>query len=254
MKIPSIDELFDFPALVELRIGPIDLSVNRIVVLIWLAAALTAAFYLIAFRKPQIVPRGIQNLGEVMVDFVRQGIVYQVMGPEGERFVPFLTTIFSFIFVLNVFEITPLVNMPVSSRMAIPFFLTLVVYAVFNFIGFSRGPIRYLKGVMFPPGVPWILYVLVTPIELISVFVIRPVSLAVRLFANMVAGHIILAIFFATTAATFWPLKLSSLFTALPLAFSVVLVGFELFVAVLQAYVFTILSGLYIADAMHPAH
>jgi F-type H+-transporting ATPase subunit a len=254
MKIPSIDELFDFPPLIQLRIGSLELSINRIVVLIWLATIITGGFYLIAFRNPKIVPKGIQNLGEAMVDFVRHGIVYQVMGPEGERFVPFLTTLFSFIFVLNVFEITPLINMPVSSRMAIPLLLTLIVYIVFNVVGLSRGPIKYLKGVLFPPGVPWPIYVLVTPIELISVFLIRPVSLAVRLFANMVAGHIILAIFFATTAATFWPLRVSSAFTPLPLAFAVVLVAFELFVSVLQAYVFTILSGLYIADAMHPAH
>ncbi len=254
MKIPPVEELFDFPPLLELRIGGLNLSINRIVVLIWLATIITAAFYLVAFRKPKIVPSGIQNLGEAMVDFVRQGIVYQVMGPEGEKFVPFLTTLFTFIFVLNVFEITPLINMPVSSRMALPLLLTVIVYLVFNFVGFTRGPVKYLKSVMFPPGVPWPIYILVTPIELISVFVIRPVSLAVRLFANMVAGHIILAIFFATTAATFWPLRLSSIFTPLPLAFAVVLVGFEIFVSVLQAYVFTILSGLYIADAMHPAH
>lgn len=254
MKIPSIQELFNFPPLVEVHIGPLDFSINRIVVLIWLATCFTAAFYLIAFRRPKIVPTGLQNLAEAVVDFVRQGIVFQVMGPEGERFVPFLTTLFSFIFTLNVFEITPLINMPVSSRMAIPMLLTLVVYVVFNFVGFSRGPISYLKGVLFPPGVPLPLYLLVTPIEAISVFVMRPVSLAVRLFANMVAGHIILAMFFATTAATFWPIKITSLFTPLPLAFSIVLVGFELFVSALQAYVFTILSGLYIADAMHPAH
>lgn len=254
MKIPPIEKIFDFPDLLELRIGPLDLSINRVVVLLWLATIITGAFYLIAFRKPKIVPEGIQNLGEAVVDFVRRGIVYQVIGPDGERFVPFFTVLFSFIFVVNVFEITPLINMPVSSRMAIPMVLTFIVYIVFNFVGFSRGPIKYLKGVLFPPGVPWPVYGLVAPIELISVFVIRPVSLAVRLFANMVAGHIILTIFFATTAATFWPLRISSVLTPLPLAFSVALVGFELFISVLQAYVFTILSGLYVADAMHPAH
>ncbi len=254
MKVPDIGELFSFPPLLELHIGPFNLSINRIVVLIWLATIVTAAFYLIAFRSPKIVPSGIQNLGEAVVEFVRNGIVYQVMGPEGEKYVPFLTTIFTYIFVLNVFEITPLINMPVTGRFAVPMVLTLVVYIVFNFVGFAQGPIKYLKAVLFPPGVPKFLYLFVTPIELISVFLIRPFSLAVRLFANMVAGHIMLAIFFGTTAATFWPLRASSLVTPLPFAFALVLVGFELFVSLLQAYVFTILSGLYIADAMHPAH
>ncbi len=254
MKVPDIGELFTFPPIWQVQLGPVSLSINRIVVLIWLAAIVTGAFYLIAFRSPKIVPTGMQNLGEVLVEFVRQGIVYQVMGPEGERYVPFLSTLFTFIFVMNVFEITPLINMPVTSRFAVPLLLSLIVYLVFNFVGFSQGPGKYLKGVLFPSGVPKVLYVLVTPIEAISVFVIRPFSLAVRLFANMVAGHIMLAIFFGTTAAVFWPLRASSLFTPLPFVFAVVLVGFELFVSLLQAYVFTILSGLYIADAMHPAH
>jgi len=254
VKIPDIEELFHFPPLWQIKIGSLTLGVNRVAVLIFLATIITAAFYLIAFRNPKIVPSGLQNLAEVLVEFVRQGIVYQVMGPEGERYVPFLTTIFSFIFVMNVFEITPLINMPVTSRMAIPMVLTLIVYIVFNAVGFLNGPIKYLKGVLFPSGVPPVLYVIVTPIEAVSVFLIRPVSLAVRLFANMVAGHILLSIFFATTMATLWPLKVTSILTPLPFAFAVVFVGFELFVSVLQAYIFTILSGLYIADAMHPSH
>lgn len=254
MQIPSIEELFTFPPLWHIKVGSLDLSINRVVVLLFLATVITGAFYLIAFRRPKVVPSGLQNLAEAVVEFVRQGIVFQVMGPEGERYVPFLTTLFSFILIMNVFEITPLINMPVTSRMAIPMLLTIVVYIVFNAVGFLGGPVKYLKGVLFPSGVPWPLYLIVTPIEAVSVFVIRPVSLAVRLFANMVAGHILLSIFFATTMATIWPLKATSILTPLPFAFSVVFVGFELFVSVLQAYIFTILSGLYIADAMHPSH
>lgn len=247
--IPDIEHVFDWPAIWHIKIGPIDLSINRIVLLTWLAAVIVLVLFWVAFRKPKIVPKGIQNIMEAAVDFIRNGIAREVIGPEGDRYVPFLTTLFFFIFVLNFFEIMPGVNFPVASRIAIPAVLSFIVYVVFNFIGMkNQGPLKYVLGVAFPPGVPKPIYVLLTPIEILSVFLIRPFSLAVRLFANMVAGHILLTILFLTTAELAFYLK------PLGLGISLIFVAFELFVGFLQAYIFTILSAVYIGDALHPAH
>lgn len=247
--IPEIEHVFDWPAIWHIKIGPIDLSINRIVLLTWLAAVIVLVLFWVAFRKPKIVPKGIQNIMEAAVDFIRNGIAREVIGPEGDRYVPFLTTLFFFIFVLNFFEIMPGVNFPVASRIAIPAILSFIVYVVFNFIGMkNQGPLKYVIGIAFPPGVPKPIYVLLTPIEILSVFFIRPFSLAVRLFANMVAGHILLTILFLTTAELAFYLK------PLGLGISLIFVAFELFVGFLQAYIFTILSAVYIGDALHPAH
>lgn len=247
--IPDIEHVFDWPAIWTIKIGPIDISINRIVLLTWLAAVIVLVLFWIAFRKPKIVPRGIQNIMEAAVEFIRTSIAREVIGPEGERYVPFLSSLFFFIFVLNFFEILPGVNFPVASRIAIPAVLSLTVYVVFNFIGVKKqGPVKYFVGIAFPPGVPKPIYLLLTPIEILSVFFIRPFSLAVRLFANMVAGHILLTILFLTTA------ELAIYFKPVGVAISLVFVGFELFVGFLQAYIFTILSAVYIGDAIHPAH
>lgn len=246
--IPDVNEVFDWPAIVEIHVFGINISINRIVLLTWLAAIIVMVLFWVAFRKPKIVPRGLQNIMESAVEFIRTGIAREVIGTEGDRYVPFLTTLFFFILVLNLFEIMPGINFPVASRIAIPAVLSLTVYFVFNFLGFKRNGFRYLTGIMFPPGVPKPIYVLLTPIEILSVFFIRPFSLAVRLFANMVAGHILLTILFLTTGELFILLK------PVGVAISLVFVAFELFVGFLQAYIFTILSAVYIGDSLHPAH
>lgn len=256
MKIPEIGELFDWPAIWHLKLGPIDLSVNRIVVLIWLAAAIAFSLFVVAFRKPKLVPAGLQNLLESAVDFIRTGVVQQVIGEGGEKFLPFLTTLFFFILVMNFFEVLPGVNYPVASAIAVPAALTLIVYFVYHVVGFAKGGWHYLKGIMFPPGVPWPLYIIVTPIELATYFLIRPISLAVRLFANMMAGHILLTIFFLTTHALLIEGGMSPKAAGgvVSLALSVVFVAFEVFVGMLQAYIFTILTAVYIGDSLHPSH
>lgn len=254
MEIPDVGELFDFPPIVELSIAGINLSINRVVLLLFLTAFITSVLFFVAFRKPTIVPKKFQSVMEALVQFIRNGIAREVIGPDGDRYVPFLTCLFTFIFVLNFLEVAPGTHFPPASRMAVPLALSLIVYVIFNVLGFARHGMKYLTGILFMPGVPWWLYPLVTPIEFISVFVIRPVSLAVRLFANMMAGHILLAIFFFTTAALFWPLRPTSPLAAISLALSLVFVAFEVFVGFLQAYIFTILSAVYIGDALHPAH
>jgi F-type H+-transporting ATPase subunit a len=138
--------------------------------------------------------------------------------------------------------------------MSIPLFLSLLVYLVFNVVGIkSQGPVSYFKNALFPPGVPVALYILVTPIEFVSTFLVRPFSLAVRLFANLLAGHILL-VTFAILSAAMWSVGPSLVILPLPALVLILLTAFEVMVAFLQAYIFTILTAVYIGGAIHPEH
>ena len=230
--------------------GP--LAVNKVVLLTWISAVLVFLFYFVAARSSTLVPRGVRNVAEAVVDFIREGVVLQTIGPEGLGWTPFLLTLFSFIFICNIWEIIPLVQMPVNARIAVPVFLALLSWAIFNVVGIkNQGLGGYFKSMLFPPGVPKALYILVTPIELVSTLLVRPLSLAVRLFANMLAGHLLLISFAVLATALFESTYVGA---ALPAALLIGLTGFELLVAVLQAFIFTILTAVYIAGAMHPEH
>jgi F-type H+-transporting ATPase subunit a len=144
--------------------------------------------------------------------------------------------------------------MPVNARIALPVFMALMVYVIYHTVGVvTQGPITYMKNIMFMPGVPKVMYLLLTPIELVTKFISQPLSMAVRLFANMLAGHLLLVSFAVITAAL---ATLGPTLIIFPFSFGllVFLTAFEVLVAFLQAYIFTILAAVYIADAMHPAH
>lgn len=226
---------------------------NRASMLMVVAGLIVMVLFLVAFRRPQIVPRGLQNLLEMLVDFVRNEIVLQVMGPAGLPWVPLFVTLFAFIFVNNIFGILPGVNFPTTSRMAIPALLAILVYLCFIGAGLKASGIRYFKDAVVIPGVPAALHVLLVPIEFISTFIVRPLTLSVRLAANMIAGHLILTLMFVGSA--YLALQPKTIVLAVPaFALSIGLVGFEMLVAVLQAYIFTILAAVYIGGAMHPEH
>jgi F-type H+-transporting ATPase subunit a len=233
--------------------GSGDNCFNRASLLMVIAGLIVVALFLVAFRRPQLVPRGLQNAMEAIVDFIRNGIVMEVMGPAGLPWVPFLTAMFMFILVNNIFEVLPLVNFPTTSRMAIPLFLAGLVWFLFNIAGIRAQGARYFREVLFPPGVPPALYILVTPIEFVSTFLVRPLTLSVRLAANMIAGHLILTIFFLGTTYLAW--KPSTIPFAIPsFALTLFLLAFEILVSVLQAYIFTILTAVYVGGAIHPEH
>jgi F-type H+-transporting ATPase subunit a len=254
--VPTVEELFEWPPLIELELFGIDVSINRVVVLLFVATIIVAALMFMAFGRPKLVPRGLQNFMEVIHDFVRNNIALEVIGREGLPWVPFLMTMFLFIFVNNIFEVIPGIHFPVTSRMAIPAFLAVLVWITFNVVGIKRqGFFTYFKNILAPPGVPKLLIIipLVPVIEFVSTILVRPLTLSVRLFANMMAGHIILAIFFIATA--FFVANPLTIPVAIPtLALAVFLVAFEVLVSVLQAYIFTILTAVYIAGAIHPEH
>ena len=248
LEFPPISHTVEWPDIW----GDGPLAVNKVVLLMWLSVAIVFVFFLVASRRRSLVPRGVQNVAESVVDFIREGVILQTMGPEGLGWTPFLLILFSFIFVCNIWGIIPYAQMPVNARIALPMLLALLSWVLFNFIGMkAQGFFGYFKSMMFPPGVPWPLYILVTPIEFVSTVFVRPLSLAVRLFANMLAGHLLLISFAVIATALF---EATVVGAVVPGAVLIGLTGFEVLVAVLQAFIFTILTAVYIGGAMHPEH
>jgi F-type H+-transporting ATPase subunit a len=246
LEFPPISHVVEWP------VGP--LGINKVVVLMWFSFLLSFGLMMLGGRKKALVPTGVQNVAESAVDFVEEGIVLQTIGPEGLKFTPFLLTLFVFILTCNVWGLIPGAQMPVNARIALPVFMALLVYVIYHAVGvISQGPLTYLKNIAFMPGVPKVMYILLTPIELVTKFISQPLSMAVRLFANMLAGHLLLVSFAVITAAL---ATLGPTLIIFPFSFGllVFLTTFEVLVAFLQAYIFTILAAVYIADAMHPAH
>jgi len=254
LHFPPIKELVEWPALF-LKDTPF--AVNKVVLLMWLGAIIVYGLFWAAGRAAssgRLVPTGVQSVVEVGIDFVRKDIILQTMGPAGLPWTPFLVTIFFYVFITNFFEVIPGIQFPVNARMALPAFLALLVWVIFNVVGIrSQGLGGYFKSMLFPPGVPKFLLPLVALIEFISTIFVRPFSLAVRLFANMLAGHLLL-VTFAVLSAALWTASPLAIVLPLPFLMLVLLTAFEILVAVLQAFIFTILAAVYIGGAMHPEH
>jgi F-type H+-transporting ATPase subunit a len=228
-------------------------ALNRVGLLMIFASLICVTFFFFASRKGSIVPKGVQNLGETAYLFVRNNIAIDVIGPEGAKYADYLASLFYFIFFMNLLEVIPGINFPVTSRMAIPALLAVITWVIFNFVGFKKQGLKYITGTLFPPGVPKPVYILLTPIELFSVFLIRPLTLAIRLLANMMAGHVLLTIFFLFTHE-FLITKFKLITLPLGIVTAVVAAGlivFELLVISIQAYIFTMLTAFYIAEAIH---
>ena len=251
LEFPPISHLIEWP---DIFFEDTAFAVNKVVLLMWISAILAIALFMIGSRKRALVPTGVQNVAESIIDFVDDSIVLQTIGPDGRKFTPFLTTLFTFILFCNLWEVIPFVQMPVNARMAMPMFFSLLVWLIFNVVGIAKqGFFHYFKGIMFPPGVPWPIYILVTPIELVSTILVRPLSLAVRLFANMLAGHLVL-VTFGVICAALWVQKINIVILPFSFLLLVALTGFEVLVSFLQAFIFTILAAVYIGGAMHPEH
>jgi F-type H+-transporting ATPase subunit a len=233
--------------------GPLGL--NKTIIIYGFATLATIVVFALGTSKKKLVPAGIfQNTAESGVAFVRNQVILSTMGPEGLPYLPYLTALFFFIFFSNITEILPSVQFPANARFAMPMTLALATWVIFNVVGVvKQGPGHYLKNSLVPPGVPKFLLVLVVPIEFISTFLVRPFSLMVRLFANMLAGHLILVTFATLTAALF---AASITIVIFPFSFAllVAMTGFEVLVSFLQAFIFTILTAVYIGGSMHPDH
>lgn len=247
-----------FPPINEiLRWRDLAPGLNKVGMIAIAAAVIGIVVFVLATRQDhRKAPTGVRNFAETTVEFIENGVVMQTMGRDGLGWTPFLLSLFVFIYLCNVPGIIPLLQMPATARMAIPAFLSILVWIVYNGVGIKhQGVGGYFKSVLFPPGVPKALYLLVTPIEFISTLIVRPFSLMVRLFANMLAGHILLVTFALLSEALFQARdKVLIPFGVLPMFMLIFLTGFEVLVAFLQAYIFTILTAVYIGGAAHPEH
>jgi len=232
--------------------------ITRTIFLMFLAALIVIGVLYFAYRKPTLIRSKFQTAVDAITGFVKDEVAVGIIGPEGIKYYPYLLSIFMFILVGNLFEVTPLINFPITSRMAIPAFLAIVTWVIFVLVGFAKNGFPYLLDIVWPKSVPIAMRPLVGVIEFFSIFFIRPFSLAVRLFANLVAGHTMLSLLlvtgfvFTTSIGEVSLLKNGAGILWFALGIGIYL--FEIMVAVLQAYIFTLLSAVYIQSSVHPEH
>ncbi|GAA0540047.1 F0F1 ATP synthase subunit A [Paractinoplanes ferrugineus] len=227
---------------------------TKITALLWISVAAIIIYFLVSYRKPQLVPTKKQWIAESLYGFVRNNIAVDMLGKRGINFAPYLTTLFVFILLMNFWAIVPIAQISPNSHIAFPAILAVISYVMFIYIGMKHhGGLKYFKHALIPPA-PWFILPLLIPIEFFSTFLVRPFSLAVRLFANMFAGHMLLLVFtlggFAMLNANAWfaPFSLVSWVMTIALTF------LEFLVICLQAYVFTVLTASYLQGALADEH
>ena len=232
---------FELHNWIPISLGGLDISINKAVVIMWVVVSLVAVLMVMAGSARKLVPGKLQSMAEIMVDFIR-GIIMDTMGKEGMRFFPLIATLFLFILFCNLIGLIP-GSYTVTSQIVVTAVFACLVYGLSVVLGFLLHGIKFL-GILIPPGTPGWLLPLMIPIELISQLA-RPISLAVRLFANMTAGHVILGVLFGLSISG------GLLIGWLPFAFTIAMNGLEVGIAFIQAYIFTVLTCVYLGDAFH---
>jgi F-type H+-transporting ATPase subunit a len=247
----------EFPPINEvIRWKDLFPTFNKDALIACLASLIGIGIYLIAARRdPMKAPTGVRNLAETGVEFIEEQIVMQTIGKDGLGWTPFLLTLFIFVYLCNLPGIIPILQFPATARMALPLFLALIVWITYNVVGLKHNGASYITGMLWPHSVPIAMRPLVGVIEILSGIVLRPFSLAVRLFANMLAGHMLLVTFALLTDELVKSDTLALKPVAiLPFFMLLFLTAFEVLVGFLQAYIFTILTAVYIGLATHPEH
>ena len=250
LAFPSLDQLINWKPILDFGGELFDL--DKIGLTHLLSVLIPAILFFIAGQQKGLVPSGVRSVVESVVEFVEKQIILPAMGPDGLAFLPLLLSFFLFVFFGNITEVIPFFQMPANARMGGPVVIALIAWATFIAVGLKHNGFKYVKDIAWPPGVPALLKPLVGFIELLSTFVLRPFSHSVRLFANMLAGHILL-VTFAVLSIT---VASGIMFLVLPFTFGglVAFTAFEIFVSLIQAFVFTIIAAVYIGGALHPAH
>jgi F-type H+-transporting ATPase subunit a len=252
--LPNVNELFEWKGI----FGPHTwYEFNKAALMAFVSTIICIGLFWVGGTRRKLVPAGIQNVAETGYLAIEDNISLAAMGEEGRKWTPFFATLFFWIFFINIWEVIPGIQFPATSRFGIPLFLALVSWMTFIVTGFVKQGPRYFFSNINPSGVPFALKFLVIPIEFFSKYLLRPLTLAVRLFANMVAGHVLLTIFAIMTNELL--IKRNSglyqvVFAPLPFFGLVAFTAFEILVAVLQAYIFTILTAVYINESVHPEH
>lgn len=235
---------FEIKRLVTMHVGDLDVSFTNSAFFMVLIVAAVTLLMVVPMRSRSLVPGRWQSVAELSYEFVAN-MLLDITGAEGRKYVPFIFSLFMFVLFANIIGMVP-GAFTVTSHIVVTFAMAIVVFVGVTIIGLAKNGLKFF-GLFAPHGVPWWLLVFLVPIELMSYFV-RPVSLSLRLFANMMAGHTMLKV------VAGFVIGLGFLGGWAPLAFMVAFTGFEIFVAILQAYIFTVLSCLYLNDALHPVH
>ena len=222
---------------------------TKITLMIWLSVAILILYFLLTYRKPQLVPTKSQWIAESIYGFVRNNIAVEMIGREGVRFAPYLATLFCYIFLNNLWGIIPFFQISPNSHIAFPVILALISWVLFIYLGFKKHGIGYIRHALVPPA-PWFILPILVPIEFFSNFIVRPFSLAVRLFANMFAGHMLLLVFTLGGFAMISANPLLAPVSVLSWIMTVALTFLDFAVIALQAYVFTVLTASYIQGSL----
>ena len=231
---------FEIKTLIPLKLGEIDVSFTNSALFMSLTLVLVTLFLVLGMRKRALVPGRWQSMAEMSYEFVAN-LLRDTVGSEGRKYFPLVFTLFMFILCGNLLGMVPY-SFTFTSHIVVTFALAFVIFIGVTVLVFAKHGMHFFS-FFVPPGTPLPMYPLLIPIEVIS-YLSRPISLSVRLFANMLAGHTLLKVIAGFVAAL-------GFFGVLPLAFVVALTGLEILIAFLQAYVFTILTCLYINDALH---
>jgi len=241
---------FEVSRLISIPFGGWDLSFTNVSLFMVATVVLSTAFLYLTLSGRRLVPTRMQSVSEMGYEFVASTL-RESAGTQGMRFFPLVFSLFVFILVANFIGLFPYFY-TVTSQIIITFALAMLVILTVVIYGFCKHGMSFLR-LFVPSGVPVILLPLVTAIEIIS-FLSRPISLSVRLFANMLAGHITLKVFagFCVTLVALGPVGIGG--SVLPLIMTVAITALEFLVAFLQAYVFTVLTCMYLNDAVHPGH
>ena len=252
------DEGFKPPGVADFNLPPIfgdNPYTTKPIFLAFLSVILISVFFVAASRKALIMPNKLQFAGESVYGFVRNNLGQEIIGREFMRFVPYLFTLFTFILTNNVFGIVPFLQFPTMSRVSFAYVLAMLTFFVFHYVGIKhKGLLPYLKEIMFPPGVPKPIYIVLTPIEISTYLLVRPLTLSLRLFANMFAGHLLLLVFFLGGDHLLQGVIGLKLVAPFAFAFGIALTFFEFMLQCLQAYIFTLLTAMFIAGALADEH
>jgi F-type H+-transporting ATPase subunit a len=246
IELHPLDQ-FKIEPLIPIHIGGVDASFTNSALLMCITVALASLLVIWGSRGRALVPTRWQSLAEMSYEFIA-GMIDDNVGHEGRDYFPFVFTLFMFILIGNLLGLIPY-GYTFTGQIIVTFAMAAVVFIGVTIIGIAKHGWHFLS-FFVPHGVPFVLLLLLVPIELLS-YVIRPFTLSIRLFANMMAGHTMLAIFAGFVAPLLLAAGAIKAFAVVPLAVDILLIFLELLVAALQAYVFTILTCLYLRDAIH---
>ncbi len=249
-------EQFEILPVVPLSLGEIDISITNSTIWMLIGTTAIVVFFFLATRRTALIPGRVQSVAEVFYEFVSD-LVRDTIGAEGRKFFPYVFTLFIFILVANLFGLLPSVpgappelhTFTTTSHLIVTLALAMVTISIVIIYGFWKNGWRFLK-LFWPSGLPWPMYILIPFIEVIS-FLSRPLSLAIRLFANMFAGHIILKLFAGFVVSLLSAGGAVMIFGVAPFLGAVAVTALEFLVAALQAYVFAVLTCIYLNDAVH---